>query len=48
MSPDEVVLGSDCKRFSSHILLGNFFGINANPEEKFSAPVKDDSFVAVK
>jgi hypothetical protein len=47
MGSDEVVLGSDYKRFSPHVVLANFFGSNANPEEKFSAPVKHDSFVAV-
>jgi hypothetical protein len=48
MSPDEVVLGSDYKRFPPHVLLANFFGSNANPGEKFSAPVKHDSFVAIE
>jgi hypothetical protein len=47
MSPDEVVLGSDYKRFPPHVLLANFFGSNANPDEKFSAPVKHDSLVAM-
>jgi hypothetical protein len=45
MGSDEVVLVSDYKRFSPHVLLANFHGSNGNPEEKFSAPVKLDSFV---